>query len=290
MTPYFSAQAIHELEAFTQSCAEGLLAKGQQSEALDLVSGLAVPLTESVVSRFLGLCDEESQQLADRLRPQKYRLDITSQILGEWAHNYVVRAQKSSGNDLCARLLQSGDGESLTADEIVSIMKLLWIAGTTTTSMLISTSVLLLLQHPGVRTELQQNLDLVPLFVEEALRYDAPEQMAWRVAREDVEIAGRRIPAESEVRFSLGAANRDPAHFAEPDRLLLHRTPNDHLSFAAGPHYCLGAPLARLEARIAIETLLREWPEFRAARHLSTRQYFESFHFRALQNLYIKPC
>jgi len=285
MSPYFSTASIQALEDYTRDSAEKLLAQGRSAKEFDIVSGLATPLTESVIAHFLGLTDEEANELRERLGPHKYRLDVTSTILEDWMRGYLEKGQDSDG--LGGQLLRNTDDETLTPEEIVSVMKLLWIAGTTTTSMLIATAVLLLLRYPRIREEVQENLHLLPKFVEEALRLDAPEQMAWRVARENVDLLGASIPAGAEIRFCLGAANRDPDHFAEPDRLILQRNPNDHVSFAAGPHYCLGAQLARMEARLALETLLRNWPNFRTARHLSTIAYYESFHFRALKSLFV---
>jgi cytochrome P450 len=253
------------------------------------VGDLAAPLTEIIVGRFMGLADDEIAALQQKVAPHRYRLDVVAGLVDEWARAHVARAPTpGDGERLCDRLRRGAAADALTADEIPSVLKLLWIAGTTTTSMLIASSVLLLLKHPAIRRALQADLALVPSFVEEVLRFDAPEQLAWRKARQDTEIAGTRIPAGADVRFSLGAANHDPAHFDEPDVLRLRRTPNDHLAFAAGPHYCIGAALARMEARVAIETLLTEWPDFRADRHLTTISYVESFHFRALESLRIR--
>jgi len=287
MNPWFSNQSIQSLEDYTRGCAEMLLAQGRAEKEFDIVSGLASPLTESVIGHFLGLSDQEARELRERLRPHKYQLDVASRILEDWAREYLGKLQTSPGGGLCSQLLRKTNAETLTLEEIVSVIKLLWIAGTTTTSMLIATCVLLLLRHPRLRQEVQQDLDLLPHFIEEALRFDAPEQMAWRLAREDVYISEASIPLGADVRFCLGAANRDPKHFAEPDSLILQRNPNDHVSFAAGPHYCLGAQLARMEARVALEALLTDWPNFRTARHLSTIAYLESFDFRALKNLLV---
>jgi cytochrome P450 len=131
-------------------------------------------------------------------------------------------------------------------------------------------------------------LRVLPAFVEEALRFEAPDQLATRVTTEEVELSGRAIPAGASVKLCLGAANRDPKYFAEPDGLSLRRNPNNHLAFAAGPHYCMGAFLARMEARVALETLLTAWPDFGAARPLSTVSYVESIQFRALKNLFVR--
>jgi cytochrome P450 len=287
LNPYFSSDSIQSLQDYASECAETLLARGREEKEFDIVGGLATPLTEAVIGHFLGFTELEASELRARLGPHKYQLEVTAQILEDWAREYLAKGKDSGVEGLGRHLLRQTNGESLTVEEVVSMIKLLWIAGTTTTSMLIATSVLLLLRYPEIRQELQDDLTLIPSFVEEALRFDAPEQLAWRVAREDVELSGVRILTGDQVRLCLGAANRDPEHFPEPDRVFLRRNPNDHLSFAAGPHYCLGAQLARLEARVALEILLTVWPNFRPARHLSTIAYLESFHFRALKKLLI---
>jgi cytochrome P450 len=293
LNPYYSTHAISRLEDYTRACSAKLLARGREKDEFDLVGDFAVPLTEFVIGHFLGLAEEETKGLRRKLSPYKYQLAALTPILEKWARERVRRAQNSGGGgsdddrDICRKLMQDEEGKTLTPEEIADVLKLFWVAGTTTTSMLIANSVLLLLQHPQIRKEVRDDFRLIPQFVEESLRLEAPEQTAWRIAQEDTELAGVEIPAGSQVRFCLGAANRDPRHFAEPDRLLLERTPNDHLSFAAGPHYCLGAMLARMEARVALETLLAEWPDFRAARHLYSIEYLESSHFRALKNLHI---
>ncbi|MCA1632271.1 MAG: cytochrome P450 [Acidobacteria bacterium] len=176
----------------------------------------------------------------------------------------------------------------ISGGEIASVLKLLWDAGTVTTSMLIATSALLLLRHPRIKAEAQRNLRVLPTFIDEALRFEAPDQLASRVTREDVELSGVVIPAGANVKLCLGAANRDPEHFTEPESLSLQRNPNPHLASSAGPHYCLGAFLARMEARVALETLLTVWPNFTAARPLSTVSYVESIQFRALKYLFVK--
>jgi cytochrome P450 len=134
---------------------------------------------------------------------------------------------------------------------------------------------------------LRDDPNLLPAFVEEAMRMEAPEQMVWRVTRQSVELSGARIPEGEEVRLCVAAANRDPAHFSEPDTLSLRRNPNNHLSFAAGPHYCLGAAAGRAVARGALDALLARWPEYVAARPLSSISYEESFSSRALEHLFV---
>jgi cytochrome P450 len=148
----------------------------------------------------------------------------------------------------------------LSERELLATCILLYVAGHETTVNLIGNGLLALLRHPGERRRLQDDPSLLPAAIEELLRYDGPVQRTGRMAASDVEIGGVSIPKGSLVLGLLGAANRDPAHFAEPDRLDLGRDEPRHLAFGSGIHYCLGAPLARLEAQVAIGTLLRRFP------------------------------
>ena len=287
LAPYFSAQPVQALEGYVRESAMKLLRQSDGTE-LDLVNNFAEPLTELTMARFLELSEDETEDLRRSLFPYKQRSDgLIYQILEDWLRNYLERQRERPGDNLGSRLLQGQGEASLTAEETLTLMRLLWAAGIYTTSRLISTSALLMLQHPLVRAEVQADLFLLPAFIEEALRLDTPELMAWRTTTADIELAGVKIPARAEVRLSIAAANRDPKHFADPDKLSLQRKPNNHLSFAAGPHACLGALLTRMEARVALETLLTEWPNFSNARPLHTVSYAGEFHSRALKHLFI---
>jgi len=134
------------------------------------------------------------------------------------------------------------------------------VAGHETTMALLSNGLLALLRHPAQLQRLRTDPQQIATAVEELLRYDSPIQHQTRSAAEDLEIAGTPVKKDDRVIALLGSANRDPATFPEPDRLDLGRDPNPHLAFGFGPHYCLGAPLARLEAQIAILALLQRWP------------------------------
>ena len=154
----------------------------------------------------------------------------------------------------------------------------LMVAGHETTMALLANGLLALLRHPTQLQRLRENPAAIPTAVEELLRYDSPIQHQTRSAAETLEIGGQRIRAGDRVMPFLGAANRDPDQFARPDHLDLSRAPNPHLAFGLGPHYCLGAPLARLEAELALQALLQRWkkielvdaePQFR--QHTSQR-------------------
>ncbi|MDQ3814336.1 MAG: cytochrome P450 [Armatimonadota bacterium] len=292
LTPYFSAQLVQSLEGYVRECAVKLLSQGDRTAELDFIKDFAEPLTEQTMGRLLGFSEDETEDLRRCLSPHKQRLGnprfhMMVQVLEEWLRQYVERQRECPGENLGSWLLQGQAEAALAPQEVVTLLKLLWIAGIDTVSRLIPMSALLLLQQPLIRGEVQRDLRLLPSFIEEALRLEPPELMANRATREEVEVAGVKIPAGAKVRLCIAAANRDPQHFTDPDTLSLQRKPNHHLSFIAGPHFCLGAQLARLEARIALETLLTQWPHFSPARPLHTMTYDRSFFHRSLQHLYI---
>jgi cytochrome P450 len=136
-------------------------------------------------------------------------------------------------------------------------------AGNETTTNLISNAVPTLLEHPEDLARLKADPTLLPSAIEEVLRFRSPVQFMFRVAKEDVELSGQTIPAGSFVLAFIGSANRDEERFSESERFEIERTPNNHIAFGHGSHFCLGAPLARLEARVALEVVLRRLPELR---------------------------
>jgi pimeloyl-[acyl-carrier protein] synthase len=176
-------------------------------------------------------------------------------------------------------------GDRLTEDELLSNANLLLEAGHETTTNLIGNGLLALLRHPEQFLRLKENPALLPTAIEEFLRYDSPVQFMNRMARGDLELGGQTIRNGQLVYLMFGAANRDPLHFPSPDDFDISRQPNKHLSFGQGPHFCLGAALARLEARIVFETLLRRIPDLRLASE--DIAYQSNFSLRGLQKLLI---
>jgi cytochrome P450 len=180
----------------------------------------------------------------------------------------VIAARRAAPqDDLTSALIAARDDDTLlTEDELLSTLSLLLIAGHETTVNLIGNGVLALLRHPGQLALLRARPELLPSAIEEFLRYDGPVDRAMiRIAMEDMEISGMPIPKGSMVHVSLGAAAHDPAAFPEPDRLDITRENNRHVAFGHGIHFCLGAPLARLEGQIAFGSLLSAFPRLALA-------------------------
>jgi cytochrome P450 len=188
----------------------------------------------------------------------------------------VAERRRAPRDDLLTDLIEAEDrGHRLTEDELMATCVLLLVAGHETTANLIGNGTLALLRHPLELDRFRTNPGLASSAVEELLRFDSPIQATARTTLEDIDIAGKSVGENERVVLLLGSSNRDPDVFDEPDALRLDRTPNSHLSFGGGIHFCLGAPLARLEARIALPALLERFPKISLqSEELEWRQTF----------------
>ena len=175
----------------------------------------------------------------------------------------IAQRRTEPREDLITALVQAEEEQQiLSAEEIFALCALLLLAGNETTTNLIGNAVLILLDRPDLLAQLYDDKTLIPQFIEEVLRFESPIQNTLRQTTRDVEVSGTMIPADARVLLLNASANRDKAQFPQPDQFDPTRSPNSHLSFGYGIHYCLGAELARLEAKIALETLLFECPPF----------------------------
>ena len=194
------------------------------------------------------------------------------------------KRRRQPKNDLLSALVAvEEEGERLTANELYATSSLLFVAGHETTINLIGNGMLALLRYPDQLALLRGHEGLIKTAVEELLRYDSPVQMTSRLVLEEIEYKGHTFPQNTQVAFLLGAANHDPARFDNPSQLDITRQRNRHLSFGGGIHYCLGAPLARLEGEIAIKTLLRRLPSLKLA--TETPKYSDNYLLRGLKAL-----
>jgi cytochrome P450 len=178
-----------------------------------------------------------------------------------YLEDVIARRRKEPGEDLLTALVQAEEERQvLSADEVLAIAVLILLAGNETTTNLLGNALLTLLDYPAELAKVRADRALVPQLVEEVLRYDSPVQVIFRRTTQAVELPGATIPARAAVFLLLGSANRDGQQFPDPDRFDVQRNPRDHLAFGYGIHYCLGAELARLEAKVALEVLLFDCP------------------------------
>jgi cytochrome P450 len=298
----FTPRVIAGLEPWIRELTDRLLTAADGAAGFDLIDALAFPLPIRVICHLLGVPAEDQAQfrawghdVAATLDPQTAAAAQAQTRAAERAlTGYLqdlVRERRADPDDsiLSALIAAEEEGDRLSSSEVVSTALLLLIAGFETTVNLIGNGTVALLSDPDNWDRLRQDPALVPAAVEEMLRYDSPVQLTARIATEDVEVGGSVIAAGKPVIAFIGGANRDPGVFEQPDEFLIDRPdPGRHLSFSLGMHHCLGASLARLEGRIAIEELTRRYPALELAapptrRPLLVLRGFESVPVRARQ-------
>lgn len=274
VAPAFTFRKMKALRSATQALVDGMLDELDGAHAADLVSDLAYRVPLMVVCEILGVPPADraqfaawSSDLAPVLDPFM-SMDVVDRAgrasagLTEYFRG-LLRDVDATGDGVPGALVRGRSEGRLTEDEVTATCVMLVGAGHETSVNMIANSLLALLRHPDEFDLLRSNDH--PAFrrsaVEELLRFDAPVQMTSRTVTEDVEISGVAIPKGHEVAPVIGAANRDPAQFPDPDRLDLTRGDGRHLSFAAGAHFCLGAHLARMEGDIAVGSVVRRWPK-----------------------------
>ena len=293
----FTPTAVERMRPYVQQTVDRLLESVQTNARMDAIHDFASALPILVIAQMLGLPAEE------RGRFKKWSDDLFA-ILGSVPHapelmqdaarslteltNYVEKLcearRKHPQADLLTALVEAvEDGEHLTQDELVANVIILLSAGHETTINLIGNGLLALLQNPDQMQKLRDQPGLVPSAVEEMMRYDNPVQIAYRSAAQDVELDGKCIRKGQLVNSILAAGNRDPERFTNPDRFDITRDEGRHLGFGLGIHFCLGAPLVRLEAQIAFPAILRRFPELAlATEHL---EWQEQPIFRGVKSL-----
>ena len=282
--PAFAPSELAALGGFTATMVAELAAAMQSRPAFDFVADFAVPLTQAVSAQMLGLTTAERKQLQSCLPGHAYSLGYLGE-LDSFFEAYFQQPRLSAGPGLLGLLhthLQTG---RLTPADALSLTKTLWLAGIATSSMLLSSAAQYLLTHPGVAAQLRAQPELVDAFVEEILRLEPPLNTLCRIATQPVTLDGQELPAGASIICALAAANRDPARYPHPDELDLGRRPTRHFSFGGGIHACLGAHLARLEARVVVHWLLAQGAALRLTQPDALPEYFNTPTFRALATL-----
>jgi cytochrome P450 len=290
----FTARRIESLRDRIQVTAEGLLDDLAGRDQVDLIESYAAPLPMAVICELLGVPPADradfrawTHVLVDSAPDRREVLrDALRNILG-FTRELIERKRARPGADLLSALTQARDVEDrLTENELLSISFLLFAAGYETSMNLIGVGVLELLGRPELCAAVRSDPALVPDFVEELLRHSSPASLSTRrFPLEDTEIGGVLIPAGEMVLLSLVSANRDPERFSRPDELLTDRPEQGHVAFGHGVHFCVGAPIARLEGRIAIGTVLRRFPSLALAVPTGQLSWRPSIRTRGLRRL-----
>ncbi len=275
----FSAGRIQELRGHIETLAERLLDQIGSDTAFDLIEKFAYPLPSGVITEMLGTPMEERMQLntwTERIlklqgmpRPDKATLNEGNAAASEfmaYMRQFIDLRRRNPGDDVLTALIQAEEqGDRLTAEEIAECVVFLSNAGYSTTRNLIGSAVVALLKNRDQWDLLVGDPSLIGEAVEEALRYDCSLTSTPRFARQETMVGNRRLAAGAAVVCLLNAANRDPERFPDPDRFDILRADKKHLAFGGGVHFCLGAPLGRLQIEIALSALLRRYPRLRLA-------------------------
>jgi cytochrome P450 len=271
----FTPRLIEQMRGRVQAIADALLDAVQDKGEMDLIDDYAYPLSITVIAELLGIPAEDRYKFREwtvtavsRNMTQEYTEKVL--IPHMLAFTDYLRAmfeekRKNPKEDLISALVWAEEaGDKLSEDELLGVLLLLLVAGYETTANLIGNGTLALLQHPDQLQKLRDDPSLIKAAIEELLRYDGPFEITTeRFAREDVAIGETVIPKGEMVLAVIAAADHDPERFPEPNTLDVTRTDNKHIAFGKGIHFCLGAPLARMEGQIAIGTLLRRMPNLR---------------------------
>jgi cytochrome P450 len=295
----FTPRRISAWEPRARAIVDECLSRLRGARDLDLIADLAMPLPVRMIAEILGV---EPERYADFKRWSDRLVSATTgstrgadpvasgfaqalRELSEYIVAILAEREKDPGDDLVSVLVAARTGEAdLSPVEVTMFVLLLLGAGNETTTNLIGNAVLALLRHPDQLERLRADRSLLPGAIEEVLRWDGPVQLVFRRATRDVEIAGTRIPANSAVVVLIGSANRDERKWGPTAaEFRVERNPQGHVAFGFGNHFCLGASLARLEARVALEALLDELPALR--RHDARIEYVDSFLVRGPRRL-----
>jgi cytochrome P450 len=293
----FSTAAIEGLRPQVEAIVDQMLKPLQQGSEVDLLREFANPMPVRIILEMLGIPQELRDTFVDWSRAiavfrgnpnrtvdearaaQDALLELT-----EFFRKVVAERRRRKGSDLISLLIDiEEEGEVLTEEELYAQCIALLFAGHETTRNLIGNGMYTLLRNPQQTAELREQPEMIRSAVEELLRYESPVQFTARVLKDDMEICGQQIRKGWTVLCMLGAANRDPKQFKEPDQLDLKRLNNQHLAFSAGLHFCIGAQLARLEGQVALLNLVQRFPQMKLAG--PRPEWASTFGFRGLKSL-----
>ncbi|MQA26012.1 MAG: cytochrome P450 [Micromonosporaceae bacterium] len=267
--------AVRRFQPTIQRIVDGLLDDALDAGQVELMRDFCYPLATIVFCEIFGIPTRDRTMFRNWIEPIVEGLDVAMGLsqevverstrareeFSDYLRELVAERRSHPEDDLLTDFIQiQQDGRRLTVDELVSSSIILLVAGHETSASIAGNAILTLLRNPAELNLLRDDPDLWPLAFEELLRYDPPAQLITRAASVDIEVGGRQLQENDIVVSVIAAANRDPEVFTDPDRLDLRRTPNPHIAFGHGPHYCLGTALARMEGITALETLVKRAP------------------------------
>src|ERR1700677_4483594 len=293
----FSPAAVEGLRPQVEAIVDQMLKTIQRGSEIDLMREFANPMPVRIILEMLGIPQELRETFVNWSRAialfrgspdwtveQAQGAQDALIELTDFFRKTVAERRRNKGNDLISLLIDiEEEGEVLTEEELYAQCIALLFAGHETTRNLIGNGMYTLLKNPEATAELRENPEIIRSAVEEILRYESPVQFTARVLKEDIEICGQHIRKGWSVLCMLGAANRDPKRFKEPNQLDLKRLNNQHLAFGAGPHACIGGQLARLEGQIALLKLVQRFPKMKLAGRRP--EWAPTFGFRGLKSL-----
>lgn len=295
----FSPRRVQALTPFIDQTVERLLDEVEAKGEFEVMADLANQLPVLVIASLLGIEVERHAEFkrwsdavvassaVDPSLPRPESALAAGASIRALFHDEIAKRRRAPGTDLVSALVAVNEAEQLDPEELMSFLILLLLAGNETTTSLIGNGMLALGRHPAQLERLRAQPSLMAGAVEEMLRFDSPVQGTVRKATRPLRLGNVEVLPDDMMIVLLAAANRDPVQFADPERFDIERTPNPHLSFGAGIHYCLGAPLARLEGARAIDAVLRRFPRWRLADPEAQLSYKGSMFLRGLAAL---PC
>jgi cytochrome P450 len=293
----FTSRAVESLRPRVEEIVDALLERVLPTGRIDLIRDFAYPLPITVIGDLIGVARDDAERLkqwSDDLAgfvgsavasPDKYaRATQSVREMGDYFRRLADARRARPSHDIMSALIATGRrDDALSEDEVVATCMLLLFAGHETTTNVIGNGVLALMRHPDQCEAWRDDPSLTATAIDELLRYDGPGQALVRIATTDVVLDGQRLARGDRVFLMINAANRDPRRFADPDRLDLRRDPNPHITFGHGIHYCVGAPLARLEIAVAMPALLRRLPELTVTD--APLSWIDSLVFRGVRSL-----
>jgi cytochrome P450 len=300
--PAFAARMSERRRVRIQDICDGFIDSLAEAETFDVMRDFATPLPGWVTGDVLGVPVERQQQFSDWSHDQVRIYDRPGTVhdriavmrqgqasmlaMKAYLEEIIEARRRAPGDDVISLLVQAEEaGDKLTNDEMVVMVVAILVGGNNSTAHLIGNAILTLLRQPEALARLRDDPALIRPAIEEVMRFESPVQSTSRVAKEPIEIGGHTIEPGNNVHVLLASGNRDGAQFPTPDTFVIDRSPNRHLTFAHGPHYCLGTSLARTMTQTAVQTLITRFPEMRLAS--DTPEWNDGFSFRSLKMLQV---